>query len=284
MRNIAIIDDAFDSNASSAYQLSIQYHERFCTISILDTASMKYLAFKNFWFSEAIPVAKQTDQIRNLLHAESYLVRNYKAVTFMYLTPVSVLIPAPLFRKDKPEDYFKYSAHLNPEDKVCYRKIHAIDAYAVFPVPVDFYNQVRLMVPDVQFFHQMCPQIEEAIAETNEFAGQNRVMANINPGFADLMIMQDDKLILYNSFAIKNTEDLVFFILYLYEQFGLSQQETPVILSGFPELYPGATELLYKFLGKVLFREFPDKFTYSATFGELAKHQFSQILNLARCE
>ena len=284
MRNIAIIDETFDSNATSAYHLSIQYCERFCSFAVLDTIRMKYIAFKNFWFADPIPFKNQAAHIRNLLHGESYLTRQYKSVFFMYVTPLSVLVPTALFRKENPEVYFKFSSKLLPTDKVIFRKIPAIDAYTVFPVPKELVNQVGIMLPDVEFFHQSCPQIGEAIAESGSRADHTRVIANINIGFVDLMIIQSNQLLLYNSFTIKNTDDLVFFILYLYEQFGLSQEESPVTLSGFIEMYPGAVELMNHYLKKIVIREFPSSYTYSHIFNELAQHQFSQILNLARCE
>jgi len=284
MRNIAIIDESYDSNVSSAYHLSIQYCDRFCSFAVLDTSRMKYIAFKNFWFADPVAGSDQVDHIRSLLHGENYLTRQYKSVYFMYLTPKSVLVPSPLFLKENPGVYFKFSSYITPVDKIIFRKIPAIDAYTVFTVPEEFYNQVELMLRDVQFFHQSCPQIEEAMTESANLTDRTRVMASINPGFVDLLLIRSDQVVLCNSFNIKNTDDLVFFILYLYEQFGLSQEECPATLSGFIELYPGIVELLNHYLKKVVIREFTGNYTYSHTFSELAQHHYSQIINLARCE
>lgn len=284
MRNIAIIDDSFDSNVTSAYHLSIQYCDQYCSIAVLDTLRMKYIAFKNFWFADPILPQKQADHVRSLLHGENYLTLPYKSVYFMYLTPFSVLVPVPLFRKENPEVYLKYSAQVNSSDKVLFRKIPAIDSYAVFPVPEDFINQVGVILNQVQFFHQSCPQIDLGLTESRGASDHTRVLAYINTGFVDLILIRSGQLVLYNSFAIRDTNDLVFFILYLYEQFGLSQEESPVILSGMPEKYPGAMELLARYLKKVIMREFPKSFTYSNTFSVLSQHHYSPFIHLARCE
>jgi hypothetical protein len=284
MRNIAILDESFDTNASSAYHLSIQYGERFCSFAVLDTIRMEYIAFKNFWFANPVAEPDQADHIRSILHGENYLTRQYKSVYFMYLTPKSVLVPSPLFQKENPGVYFKFSSLVTPADKIIFRKIPEIDAYTVFTVPEDFYNQVELMLREVQFFHQTCPQIAEAMAESVNLTDRTRVIACINPGFVDLLLIRSDQLVLCNSFNIKNTDDLVFFILYLFEQFGLSQEECPVTLSGFIELYPGTLELLNHYLKRIVIREFTRNYTYSPTFSELARHHYSQIINLARCE
>ncbi|MCX6224471.1 MAG: DUF3822 family protein [Bacteroidia bacterium] len=283
MRNIAIIDDSFDSNLISSYHLSIQYCEQFCSFAILDAARMKYIAFKNFWFDNPVPAINQADHIRSLLHGESYLTRQFKSVFFMYVTPLSVLVPTPLFRKENPEVYFKFSSQILPTDRIFFRRIPAIDAYILFPMQEEILTRVGIILNDVQIFHQSCSQIDEAIAESRDSADRTRVLANINPGFVDLMIIQSDRLLLYNSFAIKNTNDLVFFILYMYEQFSLSQEDSLLVLSGFVEMYPGTIELLNQYLKKIVIREFPKSYTYSHTFNCLTQHHYSQLINLAGC-
>jgi len=284
MINRAIIDETFDSSATPGYHLSVQYGEHHCSLAILDTSTMKYIAFKNFWFSAPVPLKDQASHIRSLLQSEDYLATPYKTVFFMYLTPKSVLVPVSLFQKEKPRVYFNFSSLLLPTDKLIFRKIQAIDAYSVFAVPEDFYNQVSMLVQNVQFFHQTCPQIADAISESGDLAGGHRVLAGIHPGFVDLIVIRAEQLLLMNSFAIRNSDDLVFFILYMYEQFGLSQEESPLILSGFIEMYPGATSLLEQYLKKITLRGFPGNYNYCDSFSAITQHHFSPLINLARCE
>jgi len=283
MRNIAIIDESFDSNASPGYHLSIQYGGHYCTFAILDTVSMQYLAFKNFWYSYPIPVKEQGEHFRALVRSESFLMRRFKSVHFMYLSPLSVLVPTPLFHKEEPETFFKFSAQLLPTDRILFRKIPLIDAFSVFPVPQDIADQVDLMQDNVQFFHQSCPQITEAI-ESHSHSEVAKVFACINPGFVEITIIGEGQLILHNSFTIRNTNDLIFFILYMYEQFGLSQEESTVELSGYLEMYPGTEELLNRYIKKWVMPEITKRFTFSNPFNDLKHHHYSHLLNLARCE
>lgn len=284
MRNIAIIDDSFDSGATPDYRLMIQYSGRYCSFAILDSQAMKYIAFKNFWFTEPVEAARQADHIRNLLHRESYLTRKFLSVSLMYVTPVSVLVPSPLFAKEKPESYFRFSSEIRSSDKIIYRKIPSIDAYILFPVPEDFVNQANIMLRDVQFFHQLHPQIDLAKRESAGSPHPSRVFAGIGPGFVDLTVIRADQVLLANSYEIKNTGDLLYFILYMYETFGLSQEETPLYLSGFPELFDGAGELLNTYLKRTVLLKFPKGFSYSQVFKDLPQHQYSPLIYLAGCE
>ncbi len=284
MRNIAVIDGNFDGSLTSTYHLSIQYGHRNFSFAILDSASMKYLAYKSIWFEESAPKQSPADHIRTLLNSESYLTRAYKSISFIYQSPVSALVPSPLFSRENPEIYLKYSANLNPGEKVCFRKLPAADSFIVFPVAEDLMDQVNFMLRNVQFFHQACPQIEAALGESHQLKDTAQVFACIHPGFADLVIVKSEQLLFCNSFAVHNTEDLGYYILYLYEQFGLPHEETPIFLSGYAEMYGGLTDLLQCYIQQVSKSDFPAAFTYSDCFKGLPAHHLLPILNLARCE
>jgi hypothetical protein len=284
MRNIAIIDETFDGELTPAYHLSIRYSDQFCSFAIMDGSRLKFIAYKIIWFAQSIPAENQADHIRSILHGESYLTRKYQSVNLVYLTPVSVLVPSSLFRKENPEVYLKFSAPLRSTDRILFRKIPSIDAFSVFPIPADFFNQIVIMLHEVQVFHQSCTQIEAAITASGGDTGYTSVIVGVNSGFADILIIKAKQVLLYNSFTIRDTNDLVFYILYMYEQFGLSQETCPLEIAGFIEMYTGAVELLSQYLIKIVFQKFPDSYTYSDNFSELTQHHITPIINLTRCE
>lgn len=284
MRNIAVIDESFDSSLSEVCHLSIRYSDRYFTSAILDIPRMKYLAYKNFWFDEPTPRANLADLIRSIFNSDSYLTLPYRSVSFQYDTATSVLVPAPLFRKENPEAYFRFASPVRADDRIFFRKIPMLDSYVLFPVPVDVAGLVEIMLNNPQIYHQSCPQILEALTEAGSRESSGEVCAWIYPGFAYLAVVRSEQLLLHNSFTIRSTDDLLFFILYLYEQFSLSQEDTPLVIAGYPGLYPGINEMAANYIKRVVTRTFPSGYTYSPTFSTLEGHQLSTLINLARCE
>jgi len=283
MRNIAVIDEGFDINQTQSYQLLIQYCERSFSFFILDTRSSKFIAFKNYWFETPIDKTQLSDQIRNLINTENYLTQPFQSVQFLYVAPISVLIPSALFKKEDPGMYFNHSTILSAKDTIIFRKISSLDSYLLFTIPTDLTDQITFMLKDVQIICQGQPLIDEVIGElANKDASS--VYANITPGYADILVVQAGKLTLYNTFAINSTDDLVFFLLYLYDQFSLSQEECPLSLSGYIEMYSGALEMLQQYIKQITLSGFPKRYLYSESFKDLTQHHCTQLINMARCE
>jgi hypothetical protein len=284
MRNIAIIDETFDANITSTYHLSLQLGADQFSFAILDTIRMKYIAFKNYWYDSAIPEDQQGENLRNLINSEGYLSKIFKSVHFMYQAPGALLIPGPLFNPDFAGSYFKYSGDVSSDHTILFRKIPSIDSFLVHQIPTSIYDLAVGSLAECKFFHQASPQIEDAVLDGKNKSLPAQVYADIHQGFIDLMLLNSGQLVFYNSFIIRNKEDIIYFILYLFDQFGLSQEETPLILSGFVEAFPDSQPILEKYLKKISYLEFNKSYSYSYTFNNLVQHHFAHLINLARCE
>lgn len=284
MRNSAITDRSFDSNATLRYELSVVFCDHYCSYAILDPARMKFVAFREIGFDEKVEAKNQADRFRDIIIGDRLLNQHYHSSRFMYLTPLSVLVPARHFTTEDPEAFFRFSAPLLPGEQVLYRKVPAIDAFTVYSIPESLYKLTGILLNDVRFFHQSCALIGEAIAGAPGPPASAKVLASVNPGFMDILVIRDGGLLLFNSFRIRNTSDLAFFILYLYDQFGLSQEETPVELTGYIHQYPGAIDLLKDYVPKAGIRGLPEAFAYGHLFGDHFPSRHSPLIYLARCE
>jgi hypothetical protein len=89
--------------------------------------------------------------------------------------------------------------------------------------------------------------------------------------------------LLQNSFVIGNQNDLVFFILYLYDQLNLSQEETPLLLSGFSGLFPELSDTVAGYIRNITIAGLPESFDYSPVFASIPAEWFTNLINLLRC-
>jgi hypothetical protein len=282
MRNIAVIDDSFDSSVTLSYHLSIQFGPRDFSFAILDTVRMKYIAYKRYWFHGEAPKEEQASRLRNILHADTYLTLPFHSVFFNYCSPQSVMVPSPVFDPADPTVYFRYSAQIRKTEKILDCRLTGIDSHVLFPVPEGLIRVVTENLHHPRIMHQSCGQIADALGSHS--GAPHRVFVQVHSGFADLIAFKEDKLLIYNHFIFNNPTDLAYYILFTFQQLELPHEETRLILSGWLDLYPEALGLLGKYIRVTDRMSLPGQFRYSSVFHDIKTFEISPLINLYACE
>lgn len=284
LRDLNIIDALFDVNITSSYHLSIILQSDALSYAILDTVRGKFLVFKQIPFEEEQQGDHLYHSFEQLCNSEAYLSRNYKKLSFCYAHPKATLVPAPMYDFAEKEKYQLLFGHQNEEEALLDNYIQVIDTYLLFSIPERLINLAADKLDSPQFFHQANPLIENALINAKAKTGKNKVYANISNGFMDAVLIQEGQLKLYNSFPYKTTKDLVFYLLYLYDQFHLSNEHTSLELSGQTEEQGELHNYLQNYLKQIVFQSFNRSYSYSIGFNDLIQHHYSNLINLFRCE
>jgi len=284
MKDLTIIDDSFDLNITSSYHISILAHSTGLSFAIMDTVRMKFLAFKHNTFGEALSGSLLYEKIESILAIDGYLNQNYKKLYFSIISPKATLVPSPIFDSAKKASYNSYLQIENEDSIVLDNYISTIDSYIIYSIPSRLYNQAINILDTPQFFHQSHPMIENAVTSAKSKSGKSKVYVNINHGFMDAIVVNNGQFQLSNSFSYKTDKDQVFYILYLYDQFKLPNESTILEISGEVQEDSEMIRILRKHIRNVNFQQFNRGFSYSYTFNELIQYQFSNLINLFRCE
>ncbi len=282
MRNIAIVDETFDINITESYHLSVQLSSDGLSFAVLDTVRKKYIALKNLLIEESHHSASE-DQVRRLLQTDNYLNRKYKSAGLIFATSSAALIPNALYDQDRQEELYRFSNHLPGKHNIVSHEIACVDARVIFALPKAILDALENSPNNFHILHQSGPMIENAFLEAKGKASEILVSAQIFPNFFDITVFKNGKIELYNSFDYKTDQDFIFYILYVYEQFGLNPDKISLSLSGQVEKHSKLITSLLQFLPNINFEEFNRNFTYSYTFGQLNQHQFTNLINLYRC-
>ncbi|MFO7617103.1 MAG: DUF3822 family protein [Bacteroidales bacterium] len=283
MPSISAIDDAFDSRNSSVCQLSIQYGAQLFSFAILDLLSNRYLALRHYWFNSPVSPENQADHLRILLNSEGYLLRPYDRIHFLYLSPSSVIIPDDLYIEGKESSYFLQQQQVPDDHVILHSPIKEVSSRLLFPIPSTVHEYLTTHLDRVGFYHQSCPLIQSCCSDPTGEGGTSRAALFAGPGFIDMALFSGNGLILYNSYPAGSTEEAIYYILYVFNQFGLIHEETPLEISGFIENFPGADRLLGQYIRHITYGRFNTAFRFSPAFTTLTPHHFNLLLNLPQC-
>ena len=281
--DIVLIDETFDLNQTKNYHISIQAGLNGYSFSILDPQRNKYILLKHIPFLQEMSLSGLEEKVADIQGNDEFLTREYKSVYFSYQSPRYTLIPGPLFNKDNLRTYFEFNHVLEDLDEIHFNGFKNIDAYNLFVIPNELSKLAYRSFVDVRFFHQSTPLIEHGLMSHGGKSSRKTVVVNIYGNNVDVVVIQGDNLLLCNTFPWKDEKDLVYFILYVYEQLKLDGIETPLYLSGEISKSSPIYELLKSYIRKIGFEKRNDHFIYSYTFNEMDHHHFINLFNLKLC-
>ena len=277
------IDETFDLNQTRNYHISIRAGLDGYSFSVLDPLRNKYILLKHFNFPPELTLSDLEDKICELNKNDEFLSREYKSAYFAYQSAKYTLIPAPLFKKDNLRKYFEFNHYLDDLDEIHYNRLRNIDAYNLFVIPSGVAGEMKKAFENIRYFHHVTPFIENGILQHGGKGTRRSVLINVHGKYAEIVVLQGDKMLLCNTFPWKSDEDLVFYILYVYEQLKLGGEDIPLIISG--EMHKRSTtyDMLKGYIKNISFEKRNEQYLYSYTFNEIDQHWFNNLFNLRMC-
>src|SRR2546421_440654 len=93
-----------------------------------------------------------------------------------------------------------------------------------------------------------------------------KVFANFHSSYFEIVILEGRGLLFCNAFKYKTSEDIAYYILFVYEQLHLNPEEIELILSGEIEKTAKEHSLLYNYIRNIKFDTLHENFKYSYKF------------------
>jgi hypothetical protein len=281
MAEKSYLDETLDINQTSSYHLSIQSSLDGFSFAILDTSRNKYIALKDYPIKKDLTEKKYLEEVDRILGMDEFLTREFKSVYLMHPTQKFTLVPTPLFHKDNLKMYFEFNQVLNDLDELHFSKLKNADAYMVHSCPSELANLMTSKLKELKFYHQGIPLIESMLSKPGKKA--TLVHVDVHPGFIDVVVTGGKKLNFYNTFHYSNEKDLLYFIMLIFEQLKLNQEDTELVFSGMINKDSNHFLLVKRYVKRVAFMKPNELYTYSYTFEQMPVHRFGNLLNLYPC-
>lgn len=282
MPDIDLIDKSLDKENTRNYHLSIQADLNGFSFCILDIGKKIYLGLRHYQLEDIYSTENYVDKLTEIFNEDNLLNRQFQSSSFVYLTQKSTLIPESFFDKSNLKAYFEFNQSLNELDEINYNFIAEINAYNIFTVPNYIVNEVVNRLKNVNLFHQATPFIK-SIFEKDIKTESECVYVNMNNKFIDIAVAVENRLLLYNTFQFQKETDLLYFILYIYNQLNLDTRNSKLYISGEQSDKTRYYNELKKYITTVKYLE-PVDFLFSGVLEKYEKYKFLNLFNLVSCE
>jgi len=283
MRDICFIDKTFDTTQTHLYHLSIQISLDGFYFSVLDIPKGKYVVLNctNFFLKRTRLLLKH---VREVIESEEIFTRDFKSVEILYSGQKFTLVPKAFYTRGSMDKFLWFN---NPQEKgfiVAKNMLSRAECWCIFDIPQNLNEFLSLKFPGCIIKHSLFPLIEGVLKRNRPYSGKGQVHLNFFRDTFEMVVVNGPKLIHCNVFNYVTERDVLYHVLFTFDQLRLSPEETELILHGqIPQVSP-VYHLFKKFVRVISFARRDDIFQYSYTFSQLPEHYYSSLLSVYKCE
>lgn len=170
---------------------------------------------------------------RAICLCESDIWSNYKSVTAEIDDEASSLFPSGVFNSSDCERIMKFNYPSLDLDRYEIGKqyIEGFDITNIFAVDKELSAFIKENFPYAEITHTSSALIEKALRSSRK-SGEREVWALVTETSLYVAFAENGNLILSNRYNISGQTDILYYIGAIYSQYKLSQQSTPLFVSG----------------------------------------------------
>ncbi|MFD2725865.1 DUF3822 family protein [Hyunsoonleella rubra] len=250
------------SNTLSNHKLSIQISLSGLSFCILHTTSNTITSIKEIKFDKKVNPFEALDQLKALFESEEALQNTFDDIQLIHENDLSTLVPKPLFNEDFLADYLKFNSKILKSDFITYDPVDVNNCMNVYVPYVNINNYIYSKFGEFTYKHFSTILIEQ-ILKQEKGNDTKRMYVNVCDSHFEVIVLDKEKLKLYNTFDYKNPEDFIYYILFTSEQLELDPETFDLVFLGNIEEGDSLYEIAHKYIRHLSFGKRNDGYNYS---------------------
>ncbi len=272
---ISIQSDNFNIGLANSYHLSIQLGISHFSYCLLNTITLTYDYVKMHTLSSVDDAAAE---ITEIINNDVIIKSEFSTQSVAFVNFPSTLVPSSLYKKEEAETILAFNTEVM--GKVIADTILSQKANLIYSVPESILTIVSNFFPKAKQKAQ-----ESILIQQYSQLNTNTEIAYLylNQKKVTITFFKENKLIFNNSFDYFTKEDLLYFVLFSFEQLKLSTEKIKVILFGAIEKDDEYFNLLYDYIRNLKLGKRPHQFNFPTEFDSLAEHKYFGLFTQVLC-
>jgi len=222
--------------------------------------------------------ADRVESLRQVVREEEELLAKYRKVTVLIWSSAFALRPEALKSKDTDAGILEFLFGL-PYPEARSENLIQSGMKAIYHLPARLPEEINSTFDSAEIRHSSAALLDHYF-RLNSATGKSKVYAHLQHPFVEITLIKNGKLQYHNYFEFRSKEDLVYYILLLYEQWELDREKIPLILSGDIMQDSSVYPLLYKYIASLQFARLPLALQADeASFEGLTMHRYVNLLS-----
>jgi hypothetical protein len=272
---IIIQSDNFNIALANSYHLSIQLGISHFSYCLLNTTTFTYDYAKMHTLASVDDTAAE---ITEIINNDAIIKAEFSTQSVAFVNFPSTLVPRSLYKKEEKEIILAFNTEVT--GRVLADTILSQKTDLIYSVPESILTIVS------NFFPKAKQKAQESIL-IQQYSQLNNNTENaylyVNQKKITITFIKENKLVFNNSFDYITKEDLLYFVLFSFEQLKLSTENIEVILFGAIEKDDEYFNLLYDYIRNIKLGKRPHQFTFPIEFNSLAEHKYFGLFTQVLC-
>ncbi|HRS54561.1 MAG TPA: DUF3822 family protein, partial [Bacteroidales bacterium] len=208
----------------------------------------------------------------------------FNKISFLINTFDNIFIPSSLFDEKYKNYYCQYYHPIESSFiEICADSLLSLNMVNLYYLNKNLKEVINKMFNKADIFHSSTTLITGLFSMFKNNINEYTAFINLGVNYFNLIVIGQEGLIFFNSFKYKNPDDVLYHTLFVFEQFKLKQQTTPLYLAGEIDTNSEFYELLYKYIGKLHLLERNKEFDYSYVLDTVKEHLYFSAFNKELC-
>ena len=276
-------DELFDEEFIHQYHLLLNIGTRDFQLLVIEPESNKVLLLEDFVLPSLTSNEELLHILDQLFDSHAFLKAGFwKKIKVAIKNQKFVQVPQALFAEDSLGEYLKFNAHIDPAHESFIASFNKrSQAVTVFAINNDLRKWLTNVYPNnpPTFTHQSAALIEG----TMDFAKSrtdNPLYIYVDRFKLHIIACNEEKLIYYNQFAIKQFSDYIKYIMLVMKSLNMDQQSSQIVLWGYIGKNSPHYHEFYKYISNVTFGSQPGYLNFSYVFDEVQDHHFFDLYSI----
>ena len=217
---------------------------------VCDTLQKNIVAFQEIHFDRNDKTKKVEDWYEHAFFNSTDLRKSYDEVQVIHDNNLNTFVPNALFDEAYLGSYLQYNTKVFETDFFTH---DSLEAYGMHNVYIPYVHLNNFLVDKFgQFDYQHAASIlVRRLLDLSKNATEKKMFVHLAATHFEIIVLQNQHVLLYNSFDYKTPEDLLYYVLFTAEQLQLNPEQFPLeFLGNISTEYP-VFQLVYAYVRNV---------------------------------
>ncbi len=220
------------------------------------------------------------EHLMNAIRHFQFLKKKYQHVYVNYFDPQFTLCPGTFYKPESSRSILEFNAGTVADKLVLTDDINA-DIKLIYAIDEILKSTLDQLFPHHQLKHTITV-LSRLMMQTEELIKED-VLLVVHANYIEIIVKQDHKLMLANQFSIKTQEDVLYYVLFILEQYQLNPVTVNITLAGNIETTSVLISSLKKYIKNIRLAIGHKNINWSAVNGS-PQHFNYTLLNRLFCE